>query len=182
MCYNIKKRHNMKKLKELVLYVSETCKDDPEFGAIKLNKILFLADFFAYSAFGKSISGATYFHISNGPAPKQMLAAQEELFAEGRAKIEERQYFGKTQKRIVTLKGPNTSIFSAAELSLVQDVITHLRGIGGKQLSDWTHTLIPWLYTKDREDIPYNTVFTMFNVPVRIDGIIWGQKEVATRS
>lgn len=172
----------MKKLKELVLYVSEASKDDPEFGATKLNKVLFLADFLAYSAFGNSISGATYFHISNGPAPKQMLAAQEGLIAEGRATIEQRQYFGKTLKRLVALKGPDTSIFTADELNLVQDVITHLRGIGGKQLSDWTHTLIPWLYTKDREDIPYNTVFTMFNVPVRRDGIIWGQTELAARS
>jgi uncharacterized phage-associated protein len=172
----------MKKLKELVLYVSEASREDPEFGATKLNKILFFVDFLAYSAFGHPISGATYFHLSNGPALRQMLAAQDALIAEGRATIEEQPYFGKMLKRMVALKGPDTSIFTAEELKLVQDVIVHLRGIGGKQLSDWTHTLIPWLYSEDKEDIPYNTVFTMFNVPVRRDGVIWGQKELEARS
>jgi len=168
----------MKKLKELILFVSDLCKDDSEYGATKLNKILFLVDFFAYSAYGKSITGATYFHLANGPAPKEMLRAQNALIAEGRADINERPYFGRTQKRLVALEGADMSIFTADELALVKDVICHLRGIGGKRLSEWSHELIPWLYTRDKEDIPYYTVFDLYSVPVRRDGIVWGQKEL----
>jgi hypothetical protein len=36
------------KLRELILYVSTLSKDDDNFGATKLNKLLFYADFLAY--------------------------------------------------------------------------------------------------------------------------------------
>ena len=35
------------KLKELVLVVAQLCADDRNFGAVKLNKLLFFADFLA---------------------------------------------------------------------------------------------------------------------------------------
>ena len=168
----------MMKLKELILFVSELCKDDPEFGATKLNKILFVVDFMAYSVWGDSITGATYFHLPNGPAPKQMVKALAELAAEKRAHIEERPYFGKIQKRLVPLTGSNTRDFTKEQLDFVGDAIAHLKGLGAADLSNWTHTLMPWVYTRDKEEIPYNTVFNMFKVPVRRDGIIWGQKEL----
>ena len=168
----------LEKLKESILYIAEQCKDDQEFGATKLNKILFLSDFLAYGAYGQPITGSTYFHLEKGPAPKEMKQAQEELFAEGRAELEERPYFNTIQKRIVPSRGSNTSIFSQKELGLVHDVIVSLRGIGGRKISDWTHNFIPWILTRDREDIPYNTTFAMFYVPVRREGIIWGNNEI----
>ena len=168
----------MKKLKELILFVSDLCKDDPAYGATKLNKILFIVDFMAYSVWGDSITRARYFHLAKGPAPKEMVKAQKELIAEGRARLVERSYFGKKQKRLVTLKGPDTSIFTTEELDFVRDSIAHLQGLGATELSNWTHTLIPWVYTRDKEEIPYHTVFDMYHVPVRRDGIIWGQKEL----
>ncbi len=178
MCYNTKRRRKMKKLKELILYVSELCKDDPEYGATKLNKILFVVDFMSYSIYGNSITGSTYFHLPKGPAPKEMVKAQEQLIAEGRATIEERPYYGRIQKRLVALTVSDTTIFSPPELALVRDGVTQLRGIGATDLSNWTHTLTAWVNTRDREVIPYHTVFDMYRVPVRRDGVIWGQKEL----
>lgn len=167
-----------KKLKELILYIAEACKDDPEFGATKLNKILFVSDFVAYDVFGKSVTEATYFHLQSGPAPKEMIGTQELLIVNEDAEIEERQYFGRTQKRLKPLRRPDTSVFSEKELSLVKDVIDSMKGITGSQLRDWTHNLIPWVLTEQKEEIPYYTFYTMHDVPVRRDGIIWGQKEL----
>lgn len=164
----------MRKLKELTLHISDVCQDDPEFGATKLNKILFVSDFFAYSVFGKSITGENYFHLPKGPAPKKMKRIQAELIVEGRAEIVDRPYFGRTQKRLVPKKGANTTLFEQEELDLVKDVVNSMRGITAKEISDWIHQLLPWLLTEDREDIPYHTTFAMFHVPTSRPGLIWG--------
>ena len=49
---------NAEKFRELLVYVSKKCEDDPTFGAVKLNKILYYADFAAYRQGGKPITGA----------------------------------------------------------------------------------------------------------------------------
>ncbi|MHA1331779.1 MAG: Panacea domain-containing protein [Candidatus Hodarchaeales archaeon] len=168
----------MRKLRELVLHIAEICKNDPEFGATKLNKILFFADFYAYSVFGKSITEEKYFHLPKGPAPKRMKQVEEELKSSGRAKIEERLYFGKKQRRLVPQADANTSIFQQKELDLVTDVIEALRGINASDISAWTHKLLPWLLTNDREEIPYNTAFSMYHVPTSKRGLNWGEKRL----
>ena len=49
--------YDERKLKELILYVADRCEADPTFGAIKLNKTLFYADFLAFASTGKPITG-----------------------------------------------------------------------------------------------------------------------------
>ena len=49
-----------KRLRELVLYVSHKCSNDPTFGATKLNKILFYSDFWSFFRFGEPIAGLRY--------------------------------------------------------------------------------------------------------------------------
>jgi len=168
----------MKKLKELILHIAETCKDDPEFGATKLNKILFFADFLAYGINQKSITGEKYYHLPNGPTPKKLKRAQEELKSSGRAKIEERPYFGRTQKRLIPLQGPDTSMFDQEELDIVDMSIKLLQGLNASQVSDATHRLLPWLLTESDEEIPYHATFSMFLVPVRQEGITWAHEEL----
>lgn len=166
------------KLKELILYVAEVCKNDSSFGATKLNKILFVIDFYAYSVLGHSITEATYFHLPKGPAPKQLLGVQDELICEERAIMEERPFYGRTQKRLVPLQGPNSSIFQKDELNLIEEAIKGTCGFNAIELSDWTHRLLPWMLTEYKEEIPFYTVFTMFDVPVGRDGLAWGTQEL----
>ncbi len=48
------------KLRELVLYLATLSEGDATFGKVKLNKLLFYADFNAYLKFGKPITGHEY--------------------------------------------------------------------------------------------------------------------------
>lgn len=66
-------RLNKEKFRELILYVANMSRNDPDFGAVKLNKILYYADFRAYRELGRPISGAAYRKLSEGPAPRQLL-------------------------------------------------------------------------------------------------------------
>ncbi|MEP6936295.1 MAG: type II toxin-antitoxin system antitoxin SocA domain-containing protein [Nitrospirota bacterium] len=43
-------------------------KTDPRLGSVKLNKLLYYADFTAYRNLEKAITGAEYQHLPEGPA------------------------------------------------------------------------------------------------------------------
>jgi uncharacterized phage-associated protein len=169
---------NDEKLKELSLFIAEQSKEDPSFGATKLNKILFVADFFFYGNTGRAITGADYVHRNNGPVPRRMPAIIESLQTEGRARIESTAFFGYRQKKLVPLTGSNTSIFTEDELSFVSDVIAQFRPYNGTQLSDWTHSLSPWLVTEDGDQIPYHAIFVMHKLPVERAAMKWAQSEL----
>lgn len=167
-----------KKLKELILHISEKCKDDMSFGATKLNKILFLADFNYYASTGKPISGVTYMHKPNGPVAKRMVPACNALYKDGRAEEKESKHFGYIYKKVFPLKGADTSMFTEEEISMVDTIIDQTRPLNATQLSQWTHTLNPWLLTKDGEEIPYESVFVLHRLPIEEDGISWAKKEI----
>src|SRR2546430_17730589 len=83
------------KFKELILYFAQQCADDHSFGATKLNKLLFLTDFTAYARRGAPVTGATYFKLPHGPAPKQFKPVTIQMDRREIA-FEKRDHFGTT--------------------------------------------------------------------------------------
>lgn len=162
------------KLANLIIYIAAKCQMDDAFGATKLNKILFTADFVAHGAWGRSISGATYRKLKNGPVPHELPIVRNRLERESKIVIQERSYFGRTQKRIIPMITPDLSIFTAEEIQLVDQVIAATGPLNGTQLSEWSHTLRPWLSARDGETIPYVAVFTLKDIPVSSEGLLWG--------
>lgn len=163
------------KLQELILYVAKMSLNDESFGYIKLNKILFYADFFAYGELGESITGATYIRNHFGPTPKEILPAQAALEDAGRAQLSERLYFGHTQRRLVPIDEPNMSMFTTEEIGIVDRVLNECKYLSGTQLSDLTHQLRPWLNSAEGEEIPYYTVFTLKSIPVGYEDRLWAE-------
>lgn len=147
------------KLKELTLYISGRSKDDPKFGAVKLNKILYYSDFKAYRELGKSITEATYQHISEGPAPNEMLEAITELLNDDDAEYEERPYFNLVQKRLVNKRKPNKNLFSKSELEIVDEVIEELRPYNATEVSELSKREWGVKLYDIGEDIPYRTAW-----------------------
>ncbi len=166
------------KLKELILYIAEKCKDDPYFGATKLNKILFLADFNNYGFHKEPITGAKYVHRDFGPVPFEMPKAIDQLQKEGSAEMQEVTFFDYPQKRIVPCREPDASIFSQDELELVDTIIEKTKYSSGSELSDWSHTLLPYCVTKEGEEIPYYSVFVLHEQKPSPDDINWAKREV----
>jgi len=166
------------KLEELILYVAHKSHDDVKFGATKLNKILFWADFLAYGYWGQAITNAQYIRKQRGPVPKDVVGACSNLVRQGRARMEERSYFGYTQKRIVPLTNPDLSIFSTDEIQLIADVLKMMEHITATEASDLTHQLRPWLDALQEEEIPYSTVFIMHDTPVTQDDKAWAQQRL----
>lgn len=148
---------NDEKFIELLLYVARKSENDSKFGAVKLNKIMFYSDFMAYQTTGKSITGHTYKKLPNGPAPKAMLPILTKLKESQVIREEQRLHFNRVQKRVVALRDPNVSVFTADEISTVDSILESLRDDNAKEVSDLSHEFIGWKAASLNEDIPYQT-------------------------
>ena len=148
------------KFKELILYIAQESEFDPNFGATKLNKILFFCDFLAYRAHGRSISGQRYFKLPYGPAPRALKPALNELVAEEACIEIERGHFGHPQKRIIVRREANLeAFFTATEVALVASVIRALWDNSAQEVSELSHHFIGWQVAELHEDIPFETIF-----------------------
>lgn len=153
-------KHEDQKLAELLLYISDKCEMDEYFGAIKLNKILFFADFLQYQRSGHSITGQEYQRLQNGPAPRRLLPVRSDLERDGELVVKKR-YIpgGYEQARTVAIREPDLTGFSGDEIAMVDYVIGELWNHTARDASDLSHTLTGWKLAADGATIPYETVF-----------------------
>ena len=154
---------------ELMAFIARGSIDDPTFGAVKLNKILYYADFSAYRMFGQPLTGATYFKLQEGPAPREMLQARDMLIDTGAAHIEQRPYFTGIQQRLVIDEddcGAGES-FSENERNLIAMIMEFFRGKTAREVSDYSHREPGWELAHDRETIPYETAWLSSEPPDR---------------
>lgn len=146
---------NDAKFKELVLYICHRSHADKRFGATKLNKLLFYADFIAYLKFGQPITGHPYRRLDKGPVPRRILPLLKEMQAKGDVAISTHDFHGKTQKRTLALRDADVSCFTAPEIALVTSLIDDFWGMNAKQMSEVSHQFRGWKLAADGEDIPY---------------------------
>lgn len=143
-----------RKFRELVILIARRSEGDPRFGAIKMNKLLFYADFLAYAKLGNSITGQQYFALPNGPAPrykvpvwKQMVKAKE---------IAVRNSCPGDIETTLALREPDVSLFTPQEIDLVHNLIHFCWGRNGNYLSEMSHKFAGWALAKEKETIPYS--------------------------
>jgi len=146
------------RLRELMLYVAQRCSDDPTFGATKLNKILYFSDFISYLNDGRPVTGTEYMAQQHGPVPRRLLPVRQELESAGEAAIEKRTRLNYEQHRLVPLRDPDLSLFSAREISIVDQVIERLKGRPAWQVSLLSHGMA-WNVPQEGESIPYQAAF-----------------------
>jgi Protein of unknown function (DUF4065) len=145
------------RLQELILYVANRCDCDSSFGATKLNKILFYADFIAYIRLGQPITGAVYQRLPHGPAPRALVPVKREMIEDGVAVERQKIVYGKTQKRLVPLREANLDLFSAHHIAVVDEVIEVLSNHNAVQVSELSHQFPGWSLAENKEAIPYYT-------------------------
>jgi len=145
------------RFKELVLYISQKCVTDPNFNTIKLNKLLFFADFYAYGIYGEPITGFEYQKLQLGPAPKRMREIKQEMVKQGDLGLQELPL--EEWRRSVNLRRPDLSVFKPEHVSLVDGIIEALRDADGSTVSAISHRMPCWIIPELYETIPYETVF-----------------------
>lgn len=147
------------RLKELVLYVSNKSSADASFGQVKLNKLLFFADFWAYGAFGKPITGATYEKQRFGPVPRQVKKVQKDLEASEEAVIIKRRHFY-PQHTTVARREANMSLFEPHEIQLIDEILDVFKNDYAEFISEFSHEISAgWQLATMHEEIPYDSIF-----------------------
>lgn len=150
--------HPHAKLREMMMHIATKERDNPKFGATKLNKILFYSDFFWYLRTGKSLTGADYAKRDHGPAARALLPAQQSLVRDQSAHVEYRRLPYRGQKRLVPNRAAQLDgLYRVDEVEFVDSVIEWLRDWSAGQVSETTHGLLGWRLADYDEDIPYFT-------------------------
>jgi hypothetical protein len=132
---------NEAKFRELLLYVAARCEDHARYGVTRLNKILFLADFFVYYRTGQAITGARYIADTYGPVPEPMERVQRDMIKSQEIGIKR----NGREKRVVALREPDLRAFTGTEIAYVNDAIDAFQSHIARDLSDLTHGFPGWL-------------------------------------
>ena len=146
---------NEEKVKELILLLSEMSEVDEYFGATKLNKLLFFADFLSYILHGKPISGYVYQARPEGPMLKDFYQIRDEMISNQDVAIAFRNFGGYPQHKTLALRNANVSQFSAEEMNIISHVISGFRGMSASQISALSHEFLGWQAVDIGEEIPY---------------------------
>ena len=158
---------NEEKFKELLIYIALCSEGDDSFGAVKLNKLLFLSDYLAYLRLGKAMTWLEYQALPNGPAPTRLVPIREELRQEGAIAERLESYFGYEQNRILALRRPNLKLFSPEEVDIVRQTVDHWWGRNASEISDFSHRFLGWRLANQGETIPYGTALIGSRKPSR---------------
>ncbi len=147
------------RFRELIVYISKRCERDASFGAGKLNKILYHADFRAFERFGIPITGVRYQRLPQGPAPKSLPVIRRQLQEEGvieLVKVDLGQ--GYEQHRTIAKREPIMRFFTADEIAVVDEVIAELWSQTARDVSDASHD-VRWRVLQHKDPVPYEFAY-----------------------
>jgi Protein of unknown function (DUF4065) len=148
------------RLRQLILYVAQQCVTAKFFGLIKLNKIIWKADFDSFAARQVPVTGREYRRQKLGPVAREMKPLHTEMLRQGAIRIE-RKLFGEdeTGKEIVEYRTiasdiPDLTLFSPEDMSFVNASIAHYWDMTGTETSDESHG-VAWRTRTNGDPMPY---------------------------
>ena len=150
---------NLKKFKEVLLYILNKVGAKPNIGETVLYKLLFYIDFDYYERYEEQLIGATYIKNHFGPTPKEFVKIVEKMENDGELIRVKDKYFSHPQTKYLPLREPNLSVVNGREVELIDEVLNKLSDMNATQISEYSHHDVPWLTTDEGKIIPYESVF-----------------------
>ncbi len=149
---------NLKKFKEVLLYILNKIGSKPNIGETVIYKLLYFIDFDYYEKYEEQLIGATYQKNPYGPTPKEFIKIVSLMEGKDLRKIKD-EYFKYPQTKYLPLREPDLSILSAREINLIDQVINRFADMNATQISEYSHNDVPWLTTEEGAIIEYESVF-----------------------
>lgn len=154
------REYDQTRFENLVLYLASRSTDDEGYGKVKLNKLLFRADFEAYRLLGASITGEEYKRQEYGPVAAHLPSLLRRFEEAGILMVDE--IPAGPYVRLVPSLGeghvPNLELFSEAEREIIDRALGELRVHGAKSVSKWSHEeSVGWRLTATDKVIAYET-------------------------
>ena len=163
------------KFKALVLYVIWRTGDVRDFGATKLNKVLWFSDARSFEALGQSITGETYIRQKFGPVPRHIVPTLEDLQNEGAVQSWTEPYFDFEVTRYRAHGPADTSLFSADQLGLIDWWIKHIaEQHTAISISEASHDYA-WKIAKLGEELPFHAFLASRIRQPRDDELAWAK-------
>ena len=150
---------NLKKFKEVFLYILNKIGSKPNIGETVIYKLLYFIDFNHYEKYENQLIGATYIKNNYGPTPVEFAKIVKRMMDDEEIEKIESRYFDYPQTKYLPLRNPDLSALSANELKTIDDVLNRLSEMNATQISEYSHGDVPWLTTDDGAKIEYETVF-----------------------
>ncbi len=149
---------NLRKFKEVLLYILNKVGSKPHIGETVIYKILYFIDFDFYEKYEEQVIGATYQKNNVGPTPREFVKIVSQMEGKDLRKIKD-EYFKYPQTKYLPLRQPDLSILNANEIQLIDNVLNKLSDMNASQISEHSHNDVPWLTTEDGKIIEYESVF-----------------------
>jgi hypothetical protein len=145
------------RLRQMILHVARQCEPCRFFGAIKLNKIIWKADFDSFAQRHVPVTGREYLKQKFGPALREMVPVQRDMLRDGLITFENRDFGDEVvEKRTIAVADPDMSLFTKEDLSFVENSIRHYWDMTGAESSDESHG-IAWNTRALGATMPYES-------------------------
>ena len=151
---------NLKKLKEVLLYVLSKVGSKPNVGETVVYKLLYFIDFDFYEKFEEQLIGATYIKNHYGPTPVEFKTIVADMIKNGEIVKVDNSFFHYPQRKYLPVREPDlTKLKDARELQHIDEVLARLSDKNATELSNYSHDDVPWLIAEDNQPLDYEAVF-----------------------
>lgn len=150
--YRINLHGRQRRMKEAILYVSRKAADQKFFGLVKLNKILWRADFRAFRERGLPVTGRQYQRQAQGPVAVDMPPLLGEMLRENILVWADTDV--PRERRPSANADPNLSFFSPDDIRYLDEAIEYYRNLSATDASDDSHG-VAWKVRNDGDPMPY---------------------------
>jgi uncharacterized phage-associated protein len=147
------------KFMNVVLYMLERCAGKPNIGETVLYKLLYFSDFNYYEIYEEHLTGATYRKLQYGPVPQKFDAIIQQMIEKKQIQRVKTTYHGFPQTRYLPLEKADLTLLRASEKEVIDRVIEHMSDWSASAISTYSHNDMPWLASKEGEEISYELVF-----------------------
>ena len=150
---------NLKKFKEVLLYVLSKVGGKPNVGEAVLYKLLYFIDFDFYEKFEEQLVGATYIKNRYGPTPVEFKAVIDDMIQNDEVVKVEGKYFNYPQRKYLANRRPNLDVLSGREIEHIDDVLARLSDKNAREMENYSHKDIPWKTAENGKPLSYESVF-----------------------
>lgn len=150
---------NLKKFKEVLLYILEKVGSKSNVGMTVLYKLLYFVDFDYYEKFEEQLIGATYIKNHFGPTPVEFKKIVESMEKRGELETVKSSHFQHEQTKYLPHRESDISVLSANEIKHIDEVLSRLSDKSATELIEYSHKDVPWIGTTDGKIISYESVF-----------------------
>jgi transcriptional regulator with XRE-family HTH domain len=150
---------NLKKFKEVLLYVLSKVGSKPNIGEAVLYKLLYFIDFDFYEKFEEQLIGATYIKNHYGPTPIEFKIIVDDMIQNGEVVKIEGKYFNYPQRKYLPVRRPDLNVLSGREIEHIDGVLARLADKNAKEMENYSHEDIPWKTAENGKPLSYESVF-----------------------